>query len=136
MERDKKSGYWTLLESIATTTSERTQRRIACSFCRLVWSALPVEGKEALVVAEKYAEGEIDLKTCERYQKLLQRMLPGRGQSVPISAVLWALTESSPEYPAWYSAALAASNLVELNAATEERLCSIVRKFVNEERHI
>jgi hypothetical protein len=131
---DPKSDYWTLLKSIAASTSEATQRRIACAFCRLIWDSLPEEGKAGLLVAEDYARNAGDRAACEHQKQILQSMLPGGGKSVPISAVIWALQESDGSYPAWYAASIAGSNLETLNAATGEQLCSIVSKIVAEEQ--
>lgn len=131
-ESDQIEDHWTLLESLAPSTSERTQRKIACAFSRLVWNELPEEGKEALLVAEKYSERKIGLEICVRHQEILRSLLPSDGASLPVSPVIWSLQESTAGYPAWYSASIAGANVIDLKAATNEELCAIIKQLVSE----
>jgi hypothetical protein len=122
--------YWKLLESIKGVLSEDTQRKIACEFSRIVWDDLDELGREALIVAENYADGKGTIEKCEEYQNRLQQYLSGDGQPSLYSPIIWALTESTGSYPMWYSAAIAGSNVVDLNRATATDLCSIVTRYL------
>ncbi|QHT70149.1 hypothetical protein GXP67_27635 [Rhodocytophaga rosea] len=125
--------YWTLLRKNRDTISEATHRKIACSFARLVWNDLDELGKKAKIVAEEYSSGNSTMEDCEEYKKQLQKSLPGNGKSSVYSPIIWALQESSASYPMWYSAAIAGSNIIELEAATERELFSIVKNYLTQE---
>jgi len=122
--------YWKLLEKAKDVLNEGTQRRIACEFARIVWDNLDDLGREALVCAENYANGNGAIEKCEEYQKRLQEYLREDGQASPYSPIIWALMESTKSYPMWYSAGIAGSNVVDLNRATNADLCSIVTRYL------
>jgi hypothetical protein len=60
-----------MLNSLSGTVSERKLRLFACSCCRRVWEALPGEGsREAVEIAERYADGREDDESLSRAQAI------------------------------------------------------------------
>jgi|GEM_PF-2172190 len=124
---DSSNNIYDMFEFIKDMITERQQRLIACEFTRLIWDELPEIGKDALVIAEHYAIGEIELYECEKAQTKLQSLLPNDDHAHVFSPVIWCLEESTDSYPVYYTAALAASNISEL---TNLNLCDILREKV------
>ena len=118
-----------MLKAIRDSSTESVHRSIACEFARLVWNDLPGVARDALTTAEALANGTGDVERCRTVQTELQALLPDDYSSAPVSAVIWALQESTSSYPAWYSAALAGLNIISLGTAQPNALCTIIRQY-------
>jgi len=125
--------YFGLLEKLAPSISERTQRQITCAFARLVWDDLPEIGREGLLLAERFLDTEEGRMVRKQYREEIVDLLPQRTPS-PLETVFWALDESIESCLAWANAFYAGRELVKLKVATGKELCSIIRKIVAEER--
>ncbi len=135
MDQKESEQYWEIFKTKVQPLAERKQRIIAYRFCLLVEKDLDDLGKGALKLVEQLASGHVPVQTCKAYQELLQNKLPEINAS-PYSPLIWALTPHTDSYPAWYSAALAGLNIVELEIATLRELTDLVKEILNGDKVI
>lgn len=130
MEQKEVDQYWEVFRTKVQPLAERKQRIIAYKFCLLMEKDLDDLGKNALKVIEQLTSDHVSLQKCKSYQEELQNRLPNEKVS-PYSALIWALTPHTNSYPAWYSAAIAGLNIVDLKVATFPELTNLATEILN-----
>ncbi|PSL35385.1 hypothetical protein [Chitinophaga ginsengisoli] len=131
MEQKESKQYWEIFETKVRPLSERQQRIIAYKFCLLVEKDLDNLGKGVLKLVEQLTSDHVSLQDCTSYREQLQNKLPDEGTS-PYSPLIWALTPHTDTYPAWYSAAIAGLNIVDLKISTLPELTDLTKGILND----
>jgi hypothetical protein len=97
-------------------TSERKLRLLACACCRQIWHLLPPRSRQAVVVAERHADGQAN----DNELGLARVQAVNAGGAVPQAAVAahWA-TNIKPAGPIWHVFTAAAGALARQAAQVE-----------------
>src|SRR5262245_33821794 len=99
-----------LLQSHGAIGSERKLRLFACACCRRVWRLLnEAAAREALIVAERFADGLADGAARSAARKAAQRAAQGRGAVARPTGPKWERRAASAVYYALDSSAASAA---------------------------